>query len=73
MSRLQKLIDRINKDSREADRLAKEEFGPDAALFLEAGGSLYVMNSAADGSIQERQKHIVMIGRGGNSIGHGCW
>ncbi|GEM_PF-5681706 len=71
--KLQKLIDRIARDSRNAHNLAQELYGPNAQLFAECDGSLVVMSDDCLGSPASRQDFIVMDAFGEHRFGVGAW
>lgn len=69
--KLQTLIDRIGRDARAAQKLAKELY-PQGFLFCESD-HLYVMDGDSDGPASERQEHIRVEGDGMCPIGGGAW
>lgn len=42
----------------ELDAEAKRKYGPNAMLFHEADGGVFIMDGDSNGSVSERQKHI---------------
>jgi len=69
---LQKIINRMARDSQKATAMAKELFGNDAQLFAEGSG-LFVMDGDEDASNQKRQEHIKMEANTHWSCGGGAW
>jgi len=69
--KLQSLLDRISKDARAAQKLARELYH-EGFLFCESD-HLYVMDGDSDGPSRERQEHIRMEGNGMCPIGGGAW
>lgn len=69
---LQKLLNRMCKDSQKASEIAKELFGGEAHLFAEDIG-LYVMAGDCDGSAMARQKFIRMEANTHWVCGGGAW
>lgn len=72
-AKLQKLINRIAKDSRDAHKLAQELYGSNAQLFAESEGSLVVMCDDCLVSPSSRREFIVMDASGIHRLGVGAW
>lgn len=70
---LQKIIDRMAADSRKASDLAVKLYGPDAQLFAEADGRLFVMDGDEDSGGKARQAHIRLTAKGFFNCGIGAW
>lgn len=72
-AKLQALLDRISKDSRDAARLAKKLYGPNAQIFAESGGGLVALSDDCCGSSSERQSFIKLEAKGVHNLGVGAW
>lgn len=70
---LQRLLDRIAKDSRDAQRIARELYGSNAQIFAESEGSLVAMEDDCCGSPSARQSFIKLEAKGIHCLGVGAW
>ena len=70
---LQKLLNRIVADSRKAEQLAVQLYGPRGNIFAEAEGGLFAMSGDADEGIAARQAFIKLTGKGFHRLGVGAW
>lgn len=69
---LQKIINRMARDSQKAHALAIELYGSEAQLFAESEG-LYVMDGDEDAGGKARQSHIKMQANTQWLCGGGAW
>lgn len=72
-AQLQKLLDRIAKDSRDAEKLARELHGPNVQIFAESDGGLHAMSDDCCGPSRERQALIMLTANGLHKLGMGAW
>lgn len=69
---LQKLIDHIAADSRKAESMAKDLWGPKSQLFCESD-ELFAMDGDEDEGMSARMAHIRLHAKGPCPIGGGGW
>lgn len=69
-AQLQKLIDKISADSRRAYQMAVEIYGPEAQVFAESEGSIYVMDGD---DLHDRQRFVKLYSNGIHKLGVGAW
>lgn len=69
---LQKIINRMARDSQKAHELARKLYGDDAQLFAESEG-LYVMDGDEDSGGSKRQEHIKLTASTQWRCGGGAW
>ncbi|HEL5572178.1 TPA: hypothetical protein UOK25_000915 [Stenotrophomonas maltophilia] len=72
-AQLQRLLDRIAKDSRDASKIARQLYGPNAQIFAESAGGLHAMSDDSDGTARERQSYIKLEAKGIHMLGVGAW
>ena len=73
IAQLQKLLDRISKDSNAAHALAQEIYGREASVFCESEGTIHVMDGNSEEGAQERQAHIKLSSNYAHRLGVGSW
>lgn len=72
-AQLQRLLDRIAKDSRDAAKIARELYGKNAQIYAEGDGSLVAMSDDCCGSSSERQSFIKLEAKGMHKLAVGAW
>lgn len=72
-AQLQRLLDRIAKDSRDAAAIARDLYGPNAQIFAESAGGLVAMSDDCAGTVRERQSFIMLEAKGMHALGVGAW
>ncbi|MEN5285565.1 hypothetical protein ABE494_06400 [Stenotrophomonas lactitubi] len=72
-AQLQRLLDRIAKDSCDARRIACELYGPNAQIYAEGEGSLVAMSDDCDGGAADRQSFIKLEAKGIHQLAVGAW
>lgn len=72
-AQLQRLLDRIAKDSRDAAKIARELYGENAQIYAEGDGSLVAMSDDCCGSSSERQSFIKLEANGMHKLAVGAW
>lgn len=73
---MQRKLDKIAKLSAELNTEAKEAYGSDAFVFVEAEGGIYVMDGDAcpyTGSTSERQEHVRLAAKPMHFLRAGAW
>jgi hypothetical protein len=79
-AKLQRMLNKLAKDSVALEAAAREVFGPEAHVFAEAEGGLSIMvgddTAETDNhrvTLTSRQKHIVMSAKTYHRLGVGAW
>lgn len=72
-AQLQRLLDRMAKDSRDALKIARQLYGPNAQIFAESEGGLHAMSDDSGGTSRERQSFIKLEAKGIHMLGVGAW
>ncbi len=72
-AQLQRLLNRMAKDSREAAKIARDLYGPNAQIYAEGEGSLVAMSDDCCGCASERQSFIKLEANGIHKLAVGAW
>ena len=70
---LQRKLDHVVKLINELSLLARQEYGPEAHVFMEAGGCMNIMAGDCDGPGHERQKFVRHHSTKVCDLGIGAW
>lgn len=67
---LQKLLNKISADSRRAQKMARELYGPEAWIYAESEGGIYAMDGD---DLSRRQRFVKLQSTGSHGLGVGAW
>lgn len=70
---LQRLLNKIAKDSLRAQAMARELYGSQAQIFAQADGDLHAMSDDCDGPGRARQSFIRLSSKSHHAFGVGSW